>query len=109
MKVGRIVLLLLLVAVTALVVAARLRPTADASLDLVLVATTEVSLPLEESVLSAEPSAPVAAPQLIEAPVAVAEPKQPVQPLKERGDAMLFESDALFGTPFDQAIVMPFD
>ena len=33
----------------------------------------------------------------------------PVQPLEERGDAMLFEIDALRNTPFDEAIVMPFD
>jgi hypothetical protein len=33
----------------------------------------------------------------------------PVQPLEDRGDAMLFEADALGNTPFDEAIVMPFD
>ncbi len=33
----------------------------------------------------------------------------PVQPLEERGDAMLFEIDALQNTPFDEAIVMPFE
>ncbi|MEN7972387.1 MAG: hypothetical protein ABFR47_00985 [Verrucomicrobiota bacterium] len=36
-------------------------------------------------------------------------PKQPVQPIEERGDAMLFECEALVGTPFDQEITMPFD
>ena len=41
-----------------------------------------------------------------EAPAA--EP-EPVQPLEERGDAMLFEIDALQNTPFDEAITMPFD
>ena len=35
--------------------------------------------------------------------------KEPVQPLEERGDAMLFEIEALQNTPFDEAIVMPFD
>ena len=35
--------------------------------------------------------------------------KEPVQPLEERGDAMLFEIDALQNTPFDEAIVTPFD
>ena len=33
----------------------------------------------------------------------------PVQPLEERGDAMLFEIEALQNTPFDEAIVTPFD
>ena len=33
----------------------------------------------------------------------------PVQPLEERGDAMLFEIDALQNTPFDEAIVKPFE
>lgn len=33
----------------------------------------------------------------------------PVQTLEERGDAMLFEAQALLDTPFDQAITMPFD
>ncbi|MEE9367929.1 MAG: hypothetical protein V3V05_03590 [Pontiella sp.] len=45
-------------------------------------------------------------------PVAAAESVAviaPVQPLEERGDAMLFEIDALQGMPFDQAITMPFD
>ena len=34
---------------------------------------------------------------------------EPVQTLEERGDAMLFEAQALMDTPFDQAITMPFD
>jgi hypothetical protein len=33
----------------------------------------------------------------------------PVDPLEERGDAMLFEAEALGNTPFDEAIVKPFD
>jgi hypothetical protein len=64
---------------------------------------------LEETVLHAEPSPLPGAPRLIDAPVAVEEPKQPVQSLEERGDAMLFEMEALQGTPFDQAVVMPFE
>ncbi|HSR87553.1 MAG TPA: hypothetical protein VLL07_01260 [Pontiella sp.] len=40
---------------------------------------------------------------------APAETPMPVQPLEERGDAMLFEIDALQNTPFDEAIVQPFD
>lgn len=58
----------------------------------------------------AEPLSPAEqAPCVDEAPVAVEEPETPVQPLEERGDAMLFECEALYGTPFDQAITMPFD
>lgn len=34
---------------------------------------------------------------------------KPVQTLEERGDAMIFEGQALLDTPFDQAITMPFD
>lgn len=37
------------------------------------------------------------------------EAKEPVQPLEERGDAMLFEIDALQDTPFDQGVTRPFD
>jgi len=37
------------------------------------------------------------------------EEETPVQPLEERGDAMLFEIDALQHTPFDEAIVKPYD
>ncbi len=44
----------------------------------------------------------MAVPATNEAPV-------PVQPLEERGDAMLFEIEALQNTPFDEAIVTPFD
>ena len=45
-------------------------------------------------------------------PVAPAErivAETPIQPLEERSDDMLFEIDALVGTPFDQVITMPFD
>jgi hypothetical protein len=35
--------------------------------------------------------------------------RPPVQTVEERGDALLFESEALFGTPFDQAVLMPFE
>lgn len=34
---------------------------------------------------------------------------EPVVPLEERGDAMLFEIDALQNSPFDDAILRPFD
>lgn len=74
-----------------------------------VVVAPEVVFPLEDSAISVEPSPPEEMPRVVEAPVAVEEPKQPVQSLAERGDAMLFESEALMGTPFDQAITMPFD
>jgi len=64
---------------------------------------------LEDPAMPAEPLPLEEMPRIIEAPVAIEEPKQPGQSLAERGDAMLFESEALHGTPFDQAIVMPFD
>ena len=71
-----------------------------------VVAVPEVVFPLEDSAVYAEPSPPEEMPPVVEAPVAVEEPKQPVQSLAERGDAMLFESEALAGTPFDQAITI---
>lgn len=49
---------------------------------------------------------PPAGPATNDVPV---DAKEPVQPLEERGDAMLFEIEALQNTPFDEAIVMPFD
>jgi hypothetical protein len=48
-------------------------------------------------------------PTEMNAPSEAQESFQPVQTLEERGDAMLFEIDALQGTPFDQAVVMPFE
>jgi hypothetical protein len=63
-------------------------------------------------------NAPAVMPAGPEADVRMAEPgtngapvaeSEPVQPLEERGDAMLFEMDALRNTPFDEAIVKPFD
>ncbi len=73
------------------------------------VVVVEEFQPLEEPVLAAKPILQEEVPRLVKLPVAIEEPKQPVQSLEERGDAMLFESDALFGTPFDQATMMPFD
>ena len=65
--------------------------------------------PWADTALTAEPLPPEEMPLLFDAPVAVEGPKMPVQSFQERGDALLFESEALLGTPFDQAIVMPFD
>ena len=61
-----------------------------------------------ESPVSSEPFAS-RVPTEVDPPAVVEEGLQPVQPLEERGDAMLFEIDALYGTPFDQAVVMPFE
>lgn len=36
-------------------------------------------------------------------------PEEPARRLEERGDAMLFEIDALVNTPFDESIVQPLD
>jgi hypothetical protein len=75
----------------------------------------ETSQPLTgENIQHLEQSPPMQAP--IEQPMQTSgeedDPimvKTPVQPLEERDDSMLFEIDALGGTPFDQSITMPFD
>ena len=104
MKMGRILLMLLFIAALALIVATpQLRPD-----QVLVVSTVEEPPPLEEPVLPVEPSV-AAPPQPIETSVAVVELKRLVQPLEERGDSMLFESEELFGMPFDLAITMPFD
>ena len=63
--------------------------------------------------LSEVPVAPVSVvpsvPAVVEPIEAVEKPIQPVQTLEERGDAMLFEIDALQGMPFDEAIITPFN
>lgn len=73
------------------------------------VSESSVLQSLEDPVLSAKPIPPSDTPAMVEAPVAAEDPRQPVQPIEERGDAMLFEIDALHGTPFDEAVVMPFN
>lgn len=70
---------------------------------------TPLGQALEGSAMSAESLPPGEMPRLVEAPVAAESPREPVQSLEERGDAMLFEGEALVGTPFDQPVVMPFD
>lgn len=64
-------------------------------------------------VLDEGPAAPApfvsSTPNPMDAVEAVEEPLRPAQPLEDRGDAMLFEIDALGGMPFDQTIVMPFE
>ena len=51
----------------------------------------------------------LAAPTRISAGPSVEVQEQSIEPIKVRGDAMLFEIDALQGMPFDQAVTMPFD
>jgi hypothetical protein len=107
MKAHRTKLLLLSVSWVALACVTLMRSSVGTPLNRPLSVTD--SRPLEQSVVPAEPFAPEELPPLVEAPVAAEEPKSPVQPLEERGDAMLFESEALLGTPFGQDVVMPFD
>ncbi|WP_372806982.1 hypothetical protein [Pontiella sp.] len=45
----------------------------------------------------------------LRAPVPVAEIQQPAASIEERSDEMLFEIGALVATPFDQAILFPFN
>lgn len=61
-----------------------------------------VSETAEES--AAEPAEIAVVEEAVETPFV-----KPVQTLEERGDAMLFEAQALMDTPFDQAITLPFD
>jgi hypothetical protein len=63
----------------------------------------EATAPIVEPVVQPQEPRPVAS------PIATLEPQRPVQTLDERGDAMLFEATALSGTPFDKAVVMPFE
>lgn len=94
----RIVLIILLIA-TASFVAMMRRPAPEIVSD--HAAVISVSAP-SESVIAVQPS-PL---KTNVAPVAV---EVPVQPIEDRGDAMLFEADALGNTPFDQEIVTPFN
>jgi len=99
MRTIRILLLLLLVAAASATYVV-LRPMATEPVQTIKESVTLDSPPATLEV------APVVTPQ--SNAVAVKE-KKPVQPLEERGDAMLFEIDALQNTPFDQAVTMPFD
>lgn len=77
-------------------------PEAPLEAEVVVLHPLAVAIPASESSTVTESAV------VLETSEAVEEPRQPAQPLEERGDAMLFESEALFGTPFDQAVVMPF-
>ncbi len=54
----------------------------------------------------ADPAPPSRTARSADAPIDAAEPGLP---LEERGDALLFEIDALQGTPFDPLCISPFD
>lgn len=99
MKVRRIIWLLLSVTLVALACLLFLRPRAGAPSEQAL----------NDSALPAEPFVPETMVHVVESPVPAEVPKEPVQSLEERGDAMLFEAAVLVGTPFDQPAVMPFE
>ena len=106
MRAIRTTLILLSAALAALAWVLWLRPLAGTPA--VQVWVEEIPRPLEESGIPAVPLPPEEPPLAAAAPEAV-EGRMPVQTLKERDDAMLFEASALQGTPFDKAVVMPFD
>ncbi len=89
----------------------RVEPVAVQDLDAVAVVLVQEPVPmsLEEMPRVNEPIAQPLEVETVVAPVAEIKPQSPVQPVEERGDAMLFEISALEGMPFDQAIVMPFE
>ncbi|WP_372797176.1 hypothetical protein [Pontiella sp.] len=66
-------------------------------------------LSLQEPVIEKKQLAAPAQPAVAPEAESAALPVEPVQPIEDRGDAMLFEAEALNGTPFDQSITMPFD
>ena len=95
MKVARIVPILLLFAVASAAYV-WLRSSPETAF-----APEPVAMPGEQQAV-----VPLAGPATNDVPV---DAKEPVQPLEERGDAMLFEIDALQNTPFDESITMPFE
>ena len=104
MKIGCILLVLLSIEAAVLIVVSPRLPSEQVA----VLPAVEILRPLEKPVLPIEPSI-AAPPQTLETSVAAVEVKRLVQPLEERGDSMLFESEALFGMPFDLAVTMPFD
>lgn len=61
--------------------------------------------PVNEQKVVSVPAYAAVAPEAVPAEL----PQPPVQTIEERGDAMLFEAEALSFLPFDQAVTMPFD
>ena len=104
MKFGYILMVLLSIEAAVLIVVSPRLPSEQVA----VLPAEGILRPLEKPVLPIEP--PIAVPpQTIETSVAMVELKRLVQPLEERGDSMLFESEELFGMPFDLAVTMPFD
>ena len=101
MKANRTILLLLFFTLVAFVLTTGLRFSEEPSPGRAFASV--------EAIQKVDPAPAPEIPKQVIVPIAVAEPQQPVQPIEERGDSMLFEADALFGMPFDQAIAMPFD
>ena len=73
--------------------------------DVEILASPEIHA-LEETCLKAEPIFKASEEKAVEK---LEQVQEPVLPVEERGDAMLFEMDALQGLPFDATITMPFD
>jgi len=101
MKANRIIPLLLLFILATLVLTIELRFSEEPSPDQAFAGI--------ETIQKVDPTLTPEAPERGIVPLAVEKPKTPVQPIEERRDSMLFETEALFGMPFDQAIAMPFD
>ena len=102
MKVLRVIPIVLLVGVATTILLFR----SPRSAETVAQPVAETPQPMEPAVLVSEPVVVSASVQTAEVPVEV---RQPVQPLEERGDAMLSEIAELHGTPFGPEITMPFD
>ena len=105
MKFGYILMVLLSIEAAVLIVVSPRLP----SEQVVALPAVEILQPLEKPVLPVEPFIPAPPLTTVESSVAAVEVMRLVQPLEERGDSMLFESEELFGMPFGLAVTMPFD
>jgi hypothetical protein len=107
MRAKRLELLLLFVILVTLACVVYLRPFVGESADQGVAVNT--SRALQNSSPGMQPVSPIPDSERVTAPEAAVEVSAPVQSVGERADAMLFESEALLGTPFDHAVVAPFD
>jgi hypothetical protein len=111
MKIHRTLILMLLIAVLAFMLPHYFQsssgtspaPTVMREQATTLQPLMDIPLPVEASIFSETPRK-IKSSVVIEVP-----PQQPVETIEQRGDAMLFEIDALQGTPFNTAVVMPFN
>ncbi|MBN2163669.1 MAG: hypothetical protein JXR25_07345 [Pontiellaceae bacterium] len=101
MKAARIALILLTLVAVAAASSNSIRPAANTAPEPEVISEPDRSVP---AAIPVADEAPPVAPPVVEVP----EPSS-VQSLEERGDAMLFEIDALGSTPFDQETISPFD